>query len=297
MTDFNNVNIKLKRGTQADLSTVNPIPLDGEPVFNKTDGTLVIGDGVTAYNSLEKIGKSAPIATQINNQSTNDDAAGAKAVYDTVVASGQALIETIDADYAKKTDIPDTSSFVTRTTDQSISGRKIFSSGAGTNGSLTIKGNTSSNNRGNISFQSYQNDLAGYIEGGTTGSFNYMAMGPTALGGTSCWTVIASCLSGVNTLQARGTLALASPTCPKFVPITNTRSISNITSLSSHYLIHSGALNTNDFTVTESGGDLTQVSVKNRVKSTTITNMVKLTQAEYDALTTPDANTFYVIVN
>lgn len=39
-----------------------------------------------------------------------------------------------------------------------------------------------------------------------------------------------------------------------------------------------------------------KIAVKNVVKSETITNMVKITQADYDALTTKDDNTFYVIV-
>lgn len=39
-----------------------------------------------------------------------------------------------------------------------------------------------------------------------------------------------------------------------------------------------------------------KITVKNVVKSETITNIVKITQADYDALTTKDDNTFYVIV-
>lgn len=39
-----------------------------------------------------------------------------------------------------------------------------------------------------------------------------------------------------------------------------------------------------------------KIAVKNVVKSETITNIVKITQADYDALTTKDDNTFYVIV-
>ena len=39
-----------------------------------------------------------------------------------------------------------------------------------------------------------------------------------------------------------------------------------------------------------------KITVKNVVKSETITNIVKITQADYDALTTKDNNTFYLIV-
>lgn len=39
-----------------------------------------------------------------------------------------------------------------------------------------------------------------------------------------------------------------------------------------------------------------KITVKNVVKSETITNIVKITQADYDALTTKDDNTFYLIV-
>lgn len=46
----------------------------------------------------------------------------------------------------------------------------------------------------------------------------------------------------------------------------------------------------------QNGNLVNTVDVSNKVTGTGITNMIALTQAEYDALTTKDANTFYVIV-
>lgn len=49
---------QLRRGTAADLATVNEIPLDGELVEESDQGTadgqrkMKLGDGVTHYNDL-----------------------------------------------------------------------------------------------------------------------------------------------------------------------------------------------------------------------------------------------------
>lgn len=44
--------LQIRRGTSAAITTANPTPADGEPVFDKTTGLLKIGDGSTAWSSL-----------------------------------------------------------------------------------------------------------------------------------------------------------------------------------------------------------------------------------------------------
>jgi hypothetical protein len=55
------VDIKFKRGTDSNLTTINPIALNGEPIFNVTNGFLKIGDGTSNYNSLNNYFTDVPI--------------------------------------------------------------------------------------------------------------------------------------------------------------------------------------------------------------------------------------------
>ena len=45
--------IKLKRGAKAKLEQLNPVLQAGEPAFETDTGNLKIGDGSTAYTSLD----------------------------------------------------------------------------------------------------------------------------------------------------------------------------------------------------------------------------------------------------
>lgn len=44
--------VRHKRGTSANLAAVNPVPLDGEIVYDQTENAIKIGDGTTAWGSL-----------------------------------------------------------------------------------------------------------------------------------------------------------------------------------------------------------------------------------------------------
>lgn len=50
-----NVLIQVRRGDSSDWSTVNPVLASGEPGYETDSGSLKIGDGFTAYNSLSSI--------------------------------------------------------------------------------------------------------------------------------------------------------------------------------------------------------------------------------------------------
>ena len=49
------VRIQLRRDTAANWASANPTPAAGEACFATDTGVLKIGDGVTAYNSLDEI--------------------------------------------------------------------------------------------------------------------------------------------------------------------------------------------------------------------------------------------------
>ncbi len=53
---FSTIKIKVKHGTAAEWAAANPTLAVGEPGYETDTGILKIGDGVTAYNSLDYIG-------------------------------------------------------------------------------------------------------------------------------------------------------------------------------------------------------------------------------------------------
>ena len=52
-----NSRMQLRRGTAAGLAAANEVPLAGELVVETDTGKVKAGDGVSAYNSLEYIGR------------------------------------------------------------------------------------------------------------------------------------------------------------------------------------------------------------------------------------------------
>lgn len=57
------VAIKLRRGTAAQWSAANPVLALGEPGFDTTNRILKVGDGVTAWASLQSVGGSGQAST------------------------------------------------------------------------------------------------------------------------------------------------------------------------------------------------------------------------------------------
>lgn len=47
-----NTTIRLRRGTSANLTSMKPVPADGEPVYSTDEKVLKIGDGVNPFNKL-----------------------------------------------------------------------------------------------------------------------------------------------------------------------------------------------------------------------------------------------------
>lgn len=61
------VRIQLRRDTDANWQSVNPVLATGEPGINTTTGQIKIGDGVTAWNGLSYslTGPTGPAAPEL----------------------------------------------------------------------------------------------------------------------------------------------------------------------------------------------------------------------------------------
>jgi hypothetical protein len=103
---------QLRSGTAAQWSGANPVLLAGEPGFETDTGILRIGDGTTAFTSLETIVNLSDIAAAYQAKNTNltslsgltlaankglyATGAGALAMFD-LTAAGRALLDDADA--------------------------------------------------------------------------------------------------------------------------------------------------------------------------------------------------------
>ena len=63
---FSDTKITLKKGTAAEWTEANPVLAVGEPAFETDTGILKIGDGVTAYNSLDYVGTESFSGSEID---------------------------------------------------------------------------------------------------------------------------------------------------------------------------------------------------------------------------------------
>lgn len=113
--------IQLRRDTAANWASVNPVLASGEPAFETDTGKFKIGDGITAYNSLDYIG-AGDLPDNITTQGNTFNGAGQLVQLD---SSGK--LPAIDG--SQLTNIPSStpSNMVTTDTDQTITGSKIFS--------------------------------------------------------------------------------------------------------------------------------------------------------------------------
>lgn len=54
-----NIQFQLRRGTDSEWTSANPVLANGEPGFDRTQNLLKIGDGITSWTSLAYLGHSA----------------------------------------------------------------------------------------------------------------------------------------------------------------------------------------------------------------------------------------------
>jgi hypothetical protein len=87
-----------RRGTAADLASVNEIPLDGERILETDTGKEKIGDGVTNYNDLAYTGAAgAGTLRGLNDQTgTSYTVAATDAGYDIRCTNASAISVNID---------------------------------------------------------------------------------------------------------------------------------------------------------------------------------------------------------
>ena len=260
--------IKLRRGLSTAFSTNNPVLAAGEPAFATDTGILKIGDGTTAYNSLPSIGTSPDLSNYI--QKTDYASTSVAGV---VKVDGSTI--NVDANGVISAAGSTPSNMVTTDTQQTINATKYFNSSE-TNGGTRF----------------YHNDKG-------TGAVNLVGMynGRRAHFGTS----ISTSVYDSSTFPALE-LAPRSNFNNIYIeardPSNNYRtSFLNVTAP----YIHIGpAATAYDASYTGlrvgASGSLLQYNNKDVVTSSDINNIVKVTQAQYDALATKDANTFYVII-
>ena len=110
--------IQLRRDTSANWTSVNPVLASGEPAFETDTGKFKIGDGTTAYNSLDYIGDGGEAYTL--PPATADTLGGIKV--------GTNLSITEDGTLSATSSTP--SNMMTTNTAQYITGNKTFNNSA-----------------------------------------------------------------------------------------------------------------------------------------------------------------------
>lgn len=113
--------IQLRRDTAANWASVNPVLASGEPAFETDTGKFKIGDGTTAYNSLDYIG-AGDLPDNITTQGNTFNGANQLVQLD---STGK--LPAVDG--SQLTNLPGGSAptnMVTTNTDQTITGAKTF---------------------------------------------------------------------------------------------------------------------------------------------------------------------------
>lgn len=283
--------IKLRRGLSTAFSTNNPVLQAGEPAFATDTGILKIGDGTTAYNNLPSIGASPDLSNYV--QKTDYASTSAAGV---IKVDGSTI--NIDTNGVISSSGSTPSNMVTTDTNQTITGYKRFNEG------ITIvqdgllppaiimsDGTTSATV---LSLQYGNTDLLTL-----TGApdINITASGKLAFSGNP--TNVVRSRAGVeyemlDVSMVDGTTITYDSTTGKISAAgggggasIDDNNTSSTTTFSSQKIVN---------TITQASTDVLDEVADEFVASTDIRNMVKLTQAEYDALATKDANTFYIIV-
>ncbi|KKG35390.1 hypothetical protein DU52_15815 [Methanosarcina mazei] len=78
---FSDTQIKIKRGTAAEWTAANPVLAVGEPAFETDTGIMKIGDGVTAYNSLDYVGTESFSGSEIDTLLTTVNSSNISATH------------------------------------------------------------------------------------------------------------------------------------------------------------------------------------------------------------------------
>ena len=78
---FSTIKIKVKHGTAAEWAAANPTLAAGEPGYETDTGIMKIGDGVTAYNSLDYVGTESFSGSEIDTLLTTVNSSNISATH------------------------------------------------------------------------------------------------------------------------------------------------------------------------------------------------------------------------
>ena len=284
--------IKLRRGLSTAFSTNNPVLQAGEPAFATDTGILKIGDGTTAYNSLPSIGASPDLSNYV--QKTDYASTSAAGV---IKVDGSTI--NIDANGVISSSGSAPSNMVTTNTAQTITGYKTFNEGITiakdglVDPSISMSDGTTS---ATVLSMQYNQGTASAITLTGAPNINVTATGKLAFSGNP--TNVVRSRAGVeyemlDVSMVDGTTITYDAATGKISAAggggasIDDNNTSSTTTFSSQKIVN---------TITQASTDVLDEVADEFVASTDIRNMVKLTQAAYDALATKDANTFYIIV-
>lgn len=165
--------IQFRRDTSTNFTSVNPVLASGEPAFETDTGKFKIGDGTTAYNSLEYIG-AGDIPDNITTQGNTFNGANQLVQLD---ASGK--LPAVDGSQLTNLSAATApANMVTTDTNQIISGVKDFSTSFKTNNGISLRGSITARDRKdgiNPTIINYQNG-AGNIILGETEQYTHSSM-------------------------------------------------------------------------------------------------------------------------
>lgn len=283
--------IKLRRGLSTAFSTNNPVLQAGEPAFATDTGILKIGDGTTAYNSLPSIGASPDLSNYV--QKTDYASTSAAGV---IKVDGSTI--TIDTNGVISASGSTPTNMVTTDTNQTITGYKKFNEGI----TIVQDGLLSPTiwmSNGTVDAAVLRLQFGDIPLLTLTGApnMNITASGKLAFSGNP--TNVVRSRAGVeyemlDVSMVDGTTITYDSTTGKISAAgggggasIDDNNTSSTTTFSSQKIVN---------TITQASTDVLDEVADEFVASTDIRNMVKLTQAQYDALATKDANTFYIIV-
>lgn len=263
--------IQLRRDTSTNWSSVNPVLASGEPAFETDTGKFKIGNGTTAYNSLDYIG-AGDLPDNITTQGNTFNGASQLVQLD---STGK--LPAIDGSQLTNISSSTPSNMMTTNTNQTISGDKTFSA------------------HDIILYATDASTLAKIRGRYGTGTIDIIiptgsSHGGPCFGNTSRETRLESSSIGIE-IYADKDASATSGMVDKLIHTGNM--LGCITAGDNISITSTGSGKNRQMVISSTGGEVPT----NIVTTSDSTPLViwKGTQSAYDGITTKDANTLYII--
>ena len=263
--------IQFRRDTSTNFTSVNPVLASGEPAFETDTGKFKIGDGTTAYNSLDYIG-AGDLPDNITTQGNTFNGANQLVQLDT---SGK--LPAVDGSQLTNISASTPSNMMTTNTSQNVNGSKTFINC-------------------NINLDARENNTTPTIRARYGGGFRDLidprgnsGVGPR-FGDPLIPTQIASTASsGIEVVADQDETA----TIQTGKVIHTSNMMGCITAGDNISITSTGSGKDRQMVISSTGGEVPT----NIVTTSDSTPLViwKGTQTDYDGITTKDANTLYII--